>query len=557
MKRLQIFSLILLFITSFILISCEKPAEPKQPISLPTSHLPEPTPESLKTPEPQRTSDTTELPKTSAPDKPAAPYGTISVAMSSFPSETVDLISVMASWGACLFDPLITWDEKGNYIGSVAKSWEISEDGNTWTFHIRDDIKFHNRHPLTAYDVKFSIDRLASKESTNPWAGYLRSNLLSTEVPDDYTFVYRTNTPELSLINTFANTPILPRDYFNSIGPDEFNKHPIGSGPWKFVEHVPAASILLEANTEHWRQIPAYKYVREYLVPEEYTRVSALKSGEVDMALLLSADRTVAMMKEGWRTEKIGLPFIITLSFPGTWMTDGPTSDTRVRQALSYSINRQELCDTLWKGLAKPGGRWFMSESSWGWDPSWEPDPYDPELARRLLDEAGYPDAFSTPTIKYFISSNADDFALALQNYWAKVGIDVKMEVVDGMVWVGMFMVRQTDPNSPAIGGIFPFGWTSVFDNTYYCANMYTSTGVHTGGNDPVADKLYHEAITTINDAERKRLWTEFQNYAKEMWVNIGIAWTEPYLLVGPNLGEFTTNTYRSLQAAYSGIQHP
>jgi ABC-type transport system substrate-binding protein len=86
---------------------------------------------------------------------------------------------------------------------------------------------------------------------------------------------------------------------------------------------------------------------------------------------------------------------------------------------------------------------------------------------------------------------------------------------------------------------------------------MYTSTGVHTGGNDPVADRLYREAVTTINDAERKRLWTEFQNYAKEMWINIGVATIDPYLLVGPNLGDFTTNTHISLQAAYAGIQHP
>jgi peptide/nickel transport system substrate-binding protein len=548
MKILQLFPLIVLLVVALFLSNCGKLAEPEQNMAAfntPSATKPV---ESTQPSEPATTTSTSGKPKTPVPDKPVTPYGIITVALNGLSSESLDLISLMAPWGACMFDPLITWDKNGNYTGSVAE---------TWTFHIRDDIKFHNGDPLTAIDVKFSIDRLASKESINPWSGILRNNLRSTEVPDDYTFIYRTNTPELPLINAFAATPILPGDYFNSVGPDEFEKHPIGSGSWKFVEHVPATSVLLEANTEHWLQVPAYKYVREYLVPEEYTRVSALDSGEVDMALFVSADRTAAMMKEGWRTEIIGLPFIITITFPGTWMTDGPTSDIRVRQAMSYAINRQEMCDTLWKGLAEPGGRWYMHKGSWGWDPKWKPDPYDPELARRLLSEAGYPDAFSTPTIKYFISSKADDFALALQNYWTEVGIDVKFETVDSMVWFGLFFIRQMDPDSPAIGGIFPFGYTSVFDSTYQCANMYTSTGAHTGGNDPVADELYRKAVTSINETDRKRLWMEFQNYVKEMWINIGIATAEPYFLVGPNLGEFTTNTYIGLGEAFAGIKHP
>jgi peptide/nickel transport system substrate-binding protein len=557
MKRLQILSLMMLLMVALFLSNCGKPVEHEEATLLPTTPSITKPVEFTQPSEPTTTPGVSEALKTSAPDKPVTPYGTITVAMSIFISESTDPISLMAPWGVCLFDFLITWDEKGNYIGSVAKSWEISKDGNTWTFHIRDDIKFHNGDPLTAHDVKFSIERIISEESTNPWSGYLRRNLFAIEVPDDYTFVYITNTPEPPLISAFASVLILPGDYFNTVGAEEFEKHPIGSGPWKFVKHVPATSIVMEANTGHWRQVPAYKYLREYLVPEEYTRVAALESGEADMAFLLSADRTVAMMNEGWRVEKIGLPFIITLTFPGTWMTDGPTSDVRVRQALSYAINRQELCDTLWKGLAKSGCRWFMHEGCWGWDPNWKPDPYDPELARQLLSQAGYPDAFNNPTIRYFITSRDSNLATALQNYWARVGIDVKVEVIDYMVWTGMFFVRQTDPNSPAVGGIIPFGYTSVFDSTYGCANMYTSMGVHTAANDPVADRLYHEAVMTINDAERKQLWTEFQDYAKEMWVNVGIATIEPYLLVGPNLGEFTTNTYLSMEAAYAGIQHP
>jgi ABC-type transport system substrate-binding protein len=265
------------------------------------------------------------------------------------------------------------------------------------------------------------------------------------------------------------------------------------------------------------------------------------------------------MMKEGWRTDIFGLPSTFTISFPGTWMTPGPTSDMRVRKALSYAINRQEICDTLFRGMARPGGCWFMSEATWGWDPNWTPDPYDPELARKLLYEAGYPDSFSTPTINLFTATGGSTIEIAqvLQNYWAKVGIDVKIEVREFSVVLGMFMIRQTDPNSPAIGSIFPWIFPSAFDNFYHCANMYTSAGVHTTAKDPKADQLYHEVMGTIDDAERKRLWTEFQNYAKEMWVNVGIAIIDSPVVIGPNLGKVTGNVHLFFTEAYAGIQHP
>jgi peptide/nickel transport system substrate-binding protein len=537
MKRTLIAWFVLIFLISLILTGCSVPAKPTQTTPLTTYVTP------------------TSLPVSTAPTVPATPYGTIRIAIADFGDESLE---PWGYWGGAIFDTLVTEDAAGNYVGSVAKSWSVGEDGNTWTFKIRNDILFHNGDRLTANDVKFSVDRFVSPESMSPWAPYLRMNVRSTEVLDDYIFIYRTNTPELPLIACFAATPIIPKNYFEKVGQAAFLKHPVGSGPWKFAELISETSFKVEAFTGHWRQIPAYRYAIEYQIPEESTRVASLKNGEVDIATGITSDSIVPMMKEGWRMEVFWLPSILTISFPGTWMTHGPTSDIRVRKALSYAINRQEICDTLFRGMARPGGRWFMHEATWGWDPTWTPDPYDPELARRLLSEAGYPGAFSTPTINFFITSGpAMDIAQALQNYWAKVGIDVKIEVRELSVFFNMFMARQTDPNSPAIGGIFPWILPSAFDNFYYCANMYTSAGVHTTANDIKADQLYHEVMGTINDAERKRLWTQFQNYAKEMWINIGIVTIESRVVMGPNLGKVTGNVHLYLTEAYAGIQHP
>jgi ABC-type transport system substrate-binding protein len=104
------------------------------------------------------------------------------------------------------------------------------------------------------------------------------------------------------------------------------------------------------------------------------------------------------------------LPTLANISFPGTFMTQGPTADIRVRQALSYAINRQEICDTFYKGFAKPGGWWFWSEQTWGFDPSrWKANPYDPAKAKQLLSDAGYPDRFTPQTVSlYTNAANAD-----------------------------------------------------------------------------------------------------------------------------------------------------
>ena len=504
------------------------------------------------------TSTATPMPGLSTTSSPVEPYGTFRVGNPDFNNEGFDPnLPGGAVWGWAIYDPLITWDAGGNYAGAVAEKWSIAEDGNTWTFILRDDIVFHDGTPLTARDVKFSVDRFASEDSANPWSQYLRANVHDTQVVDDHTFVYRTNTPEPTLIAAFAWTRILPVDYFNRVGEEEFRNHPIGSGPWKFVDLVPETSMTLEAFTGHWRQVPAYRYVVELQVPEEATRLAMLKIGDIDIAMSLSTDRTAELIREGWRAEYLGLPVLFNISFPGTWVTAGPTSDKRVRQAMSYAINRQELCDTLLAGMAQPGGRWFMHEGAWGWDPSWAADPYDPDLARALLAEAGYPNAFPTPTIRYATIAAWAELGEALQSYWSEVGLDVKIEIVEATRWFADFTTRSEDVDGPNVGSVVPWNNGSVFDSIYHSANMYTSTGVHGTANDPEADRLYREVITTVDDTLRKQRWTGFQNYVKEMWINVGVVMIEKPLVFGPNVGALTIDSHKSLIEAYAGLQHP
>src|SRR5207302_10280722 len=148
----------------------------------------------------------------------STPTGMLRYASADFGQESMDPINIESTWGWAMYDSLLTFDEKGNVVGRVADSYDLSQDGLTWTFKIRKDIKFHNGDPLTAADVVFSLQRFGSKESTNPWSPYILKNNESITAPDDYTVVYKALKPEWPLKIPFACTRILPKTYVEMVG---------------------------------------------------------------------------------------------------------------------------------------------------------------------------------------------------------------------------------------------------------------------------------------------------------------------------------------------------
>ncbi len=555
MKRsLLLIILIIIVIGGLLINSCGEEATTAPA----TTTAPKPTttaPAPMTTaPKPTTTTPAT----TTAPTTKVMPYGKITIASRTFSYETFDPIVGESFWGWALYDPLVIINDQGDPKGVVAESWTLSPDGKTWTFKIRKGIKFTNGDPLTSADVKFSVEHYADISSTNPWSNYLRYNFASASTPDDYTYVYVTNTPEPGLILPFSYTRILPKNYFEKVGQDAFRKAPIGSGPYKLVKFVPSTSCELEANTDYWGKMASYKTVMDLLVPEEATRVAMIKNGDADIALALGPDRIVEARKIGYRLEEYGLNTLFNISFPGTWETDSPTKDIKVRQAMSYAINRQEMCDTYFKGLAKPGSRWFINESGWGWDPSWKPDPYDTTKAKALLAEAGYPSKFANPVIQLWSPTDVrNDLMQILKGYWDKAGIQTKLTTVDTQGYLGLFFYGKRDPTDPNIGSVIPWYYGTYAMGIYHSANMYTSVGAHSTGNDPKADDLYNKAVSEIDPVKAKQYWTDFLNYAYDMWVNVGILQLPTYAVVGPNLGAFTSQKSTGIYYALSGIQHP
>jgi peptide/nickel transport system substrate-binding protein len=488
----------------------------------------------------------------------ATPTGTLRYANADFSNESTDPINLESVWGFTMYDSLLTFDPQGNVVGNLAETYNLSSDGLTWTFKIRQGVSFHNGDPLTADDVVFSLQRFGSQDSTNPWSPYILKNNESITATDSSTVVYKAQRPEWPLKIPFAWTRILPKNYFLQVGQDGFRANPVGTGPYKFSKWVPKTSMEFDANTDYWGPKPQWAHITETFVPEEATRVAQLERGDVDIVGALSFDRLIELKNKGFRLQEVGLPTVANLSYPATWMTHGPTSDIRVRQAMSYAINRQELCDTFYKGFAKPGGWWFWCEKTWGYDASqWTADPYDPSKAKQLLADAGYPDKFTPQSTTVFTNAVMADLMQAVQGYWQNVGLNVDLQVVDSPVWLSLSFVRVKSETDRQVGAVMPSTFSAFFNNVYHSANLFTSTGTRSTGNDPQADQMYQAAVSELDDAKAKQLWQQMMHYGYDtMWVNIELVEVPTLFVVGPSVGPFTYKQNLSLQDAYGGIQH-
>ncbi len=491
---------------------------------------------------------------------PTGPYGTLTIPLGDFGNETFDPVEFESFFGWLIYDGLLTYAPDGNIIGGLAESYTISPDGKTFTFKVRPGVKWHNGDPLIANDFKFSVDRFADPMSFNPWSSFLGKALDYTECPDDQTFVFHAKNPEPMLIVPFSWTRILPSKYVDDNGIDYFRKNPIGTGPWKFVSLTSDKEVIFEANTEHWRTVPSYEKLVFLEIPEEATQIAAFKRGEVDM-VQVSFDRTVELRDDGYRLQPLeALPALGMIQICGTWMTDEATKDIRVRKAMSLAINRQEICDTFFLGFAAPHPQGYcMAENSWAWKDTWKPDPYDPDQARALLAEAGYPDAFEKPVVRMYVPSPASwgpDLQQIIAGYWNEVGIQTELINIDQVENMGQFFVRATSPDQPVVGAVEPFFFNAVLNNIYHSANLYSTWGCHSTLNDPKADELYFKATQEMDLEKAAVYFQDFLEYGNAQYVHIGTVKIFSQLVMGPNVGEFTENLHMSLYDALAGLQH-
>ncbi len=346
-------------------------------------------------------------------------------------------------WMQLLYDTLVDLDPAGKFSpdrGLLTK-YEMSRDGLTWTFHIRKGVKFHDGVELTAKDVKFTIEQAVAPGSILDAAPPLRKSLKSMEVKDPYTLLIYLSQPNIFLPNLFNNLGttagmVIPKDYYERVGRDEFQKHPIGSGPYKWHSQQAGSFIKLEAIDRHWRDgVPKYKYMTYQIIPEENTQISMLRTDEADIARV-SRNGLQEAQSAGLNVLTRGNSQAVTLLCNKQW-TSPVFSDIRFRKALNLAIDRQSIIKHIFSGMAKPMAAYpgsYMSVA--GGDMTLKPYPYDPKEAARLVKEGGW-NGYEFTLISYPRPSCPEypQVVEAVAGYWEKIGLKPKIQMSEWAVW--------------------------------------------------------------------------------------------------------------------------
>ena len=336
------------------------------------------------------------------------------------PAETTGIITPFMFLYA-LHDALVK-SMPGNPLSpSLAESWTVSPDSLVYEFVLRRNVKFHNGDPLTAEDVKFSMERYRGAG-----AGPFKERIAAVEVVDPHRVRFRFKRPWPDFMS-FYGTPatgagwIVPRRYVEKVGDDGFKRAPVGAGPYKFVSFNPGVELVLEANEHYWRKTPSVKRLVFKAVPDETTRLAMLKRGEADIAYSIRG----ALAEELRRTPGLTLqpnypPGTFWLVFPEQWTAPkSPWGDTRVRLAVNHAIDRAAINEAETLGFSKITGSIIPTTFEFFWAPPVYA--FDPARAKKLLTEAGYPNGFDAGN--YYCDSSYANLGEAVVNYLKAVGI--------------------------------------------------------------------------------------------------------------------------------------
>ena len=343
------------------------------------------------------------------------------------PAETASVITPFMMLYA-LHDAMVKPMPGNPMTPSLAESWSVSKDGLAYDFILRKGVKFHNGDPVTAEDVKFSLERYRGGAATT-----LKERVAGVDVVDPLHVRIRLKKPWPDFM-TFYGTPatgaawVVPKRYVERVGEDGFKKAPVGAGPYRFVSFTPGIELVLEANESYWRKTPNVKRLIFRSVPDDTTRLAMLKRGEADIAYSIRGPLAEELKRTSGLTLKPTSPtFTEWLTFTEQWDPKSPWADKRVRLAAALAIDRQALNESEYLGYAKVSSSIIPHAFQFYWPAP--PFGHDPARAKALLAEAGYPKGFDAGEITTDAVYAAT--AEAVINNFLGVGIRAKLRPLE------------------------------------------------------------------------------------------------------------------------------
>ncbi len=415
-----------------------------------------------------------------------------------------------------VFNGLIKYDKDLLFEGDLAKSWEVSDDGLVITFHLRPNVRWHDGVPFTADDVLFTYQKLIDPNIATPYgADYER--VARAEVLDPLTFRVTYKEPFAPALESWS-MGIIPKHLLKGkdINTDDFNRHPVGTGPYKFKEWLTGQKIVLVANDDYFKGRPNIDEYIYRIIPDPATIFLELKAKGVDTMgltpLQYQRQTKTAFFRENFR--KFRYP-ANGYTYLGYNLRDPKFSDKKVRQALSYAINKEDIIKGVRLGLGSVATGPYPPHY-WAYNPKARRYPYDPEKARRMLAEAGWVDTDQDgildrdgqPFRFTIITNQGNDerkqAAEIIQQNFKKVGIAVKIKVVEWQAFINQFVDKR---NFEAI----ILGWSIGIDPDNYIMWHSSQTGPNqynfVSYSNPEVDRLLVLGRKTFDRQNRQEIY--------------------------------------------------
>ncbi len=418
-----------------------------------------------------------------------------------------------------MFNTLMRKNEGFDYVGELAQNVQTAPDGLSVTFTLHDNVKFHDGKPLTSADVKYTFDKLFASDSPKAPSffatrdGIKQPFVSAVEAPDPRTVVFRMPRPWLELFPSLVAVPVIPENSFETQA-----QKPIGSGAFKFARYDESQQVVdMEANDNYWEGAPNIKHLRVKVILDANTQQAELVAGRVDLAIntALSPDAYVNLAKNP-NLQLVQSPGV-NVQYIGFNAESEYIKNARVRQAIAYAIDRESIIKNLLQGQARIAHS-ILPQESWAYSPEQKIYNYDPAQAKKLLDEANFPDPdgdgpkmrFAQPLSFKISASNSvvRQFAGVIQNSLKDVGIPVNIETLEDNT------LREAQRNGQY--QLTSGRWVGGNQDPIFLRDLYTFL---TGGNfnrgryrNAELDKYLGAAVATADRTQAKTFYSQAQD---------------------------------------------
>lgn len=408
-----------------------------------------------------------------------------------------------------MYESLLQIDQHGKVVPSLATEYSYSADGTEWIFQLRQGVKFHDGAPFNAESVKYSFERILNPDNGLTAYGRFNPIIKSVEVVDTHTVKFNLHKPYPAFASLLT---INQASITTPSAADIVHRHPVGTGPYKFVEYVSGDRVVMEKNPDYWGEVPEVDRLIWRWSPEESVIVMALQAGEIDIAVPLPATHVDVLEMS---------PGVVVHEAPGSavfWVAlntmKKPLDDVRVRQALNYATDRQGVVDSILWGHGTVAHS-PLAPMYFGYDPTCPGYTYDLDKARALLAEAGYKDGF---TMSITVQESEAKYAEVLQGMWREIGVNVVVDQLENALWSAkVFSPAEENETYSSFAS-----WSSILDadlmlTPLFATKSFPPKSANLGFfSNARLDELLEQAAFEVDPTVREKLYFEAQRIVND-----------------------------------------